>query len=57
MVDYRISEEVIPPAIGDVGFLGLGCLQDALDPMVSVIDALRAGDASCRATGPPGCKG
>ena len=26
MVDYLISQEVIPPAIGDVGLLGLGFL-------------------------------
>jgi hypothetical protein len=26
VVDYRISVEVIPPAIGDVGLLGLGLL-------------------------------
>jgi hypothetical protein len=26
MVDYPISLEVIPPAIGDVGLLGLGFL-------------------------------
>src|SRR5215211_5203758 len=26
MVNYRVSQEVIPPTIGDVGFLGLGFL-------------------------------
>src|SRR5215204_5699638 len=26
MVDYHISQEIIPPAIGDVGLLGLGFL-------------------------------